>query len=458
MNRESLESLDKESLILLVLAQAEAIAALTRQVELLTARVEELEAKLGLPPKTPDNSSTPPSRGQKPSDEENKPPGKRKSHPGAHRSLHPHPTWWRNVPASACQHCGADVSGAVQMACEAYDHIEIPAITPNVTRVTLYGGVCPCCVRKFKAAPPPDMPTGSPFGTNLRALVIYLRFTQGIALERLTILLSDVLGLDISEGAIVNMLDAARDCFAAQMKAIRARLLSGTALQSDETGLRVGKKNWWLWVFHHQDSAVFVVKPSRGKKVVADFLGDWRPDFWVSDRYGGQLGWAARENQVCLAHLIRDAQYAIDAGDTIFAPDFRHLLGRACRLGRRREKLADSTLRAYQAKLEKRLDDLMARKPSHETGLKFQQVIRKVRRHLFVFMTNRDLPPTNNGSERSLRPSVTYRKITNGFRTPWGAELYANIRSVIETGRRRAIGALDAIRLTLAGKPLMKAA
>jgi hypothetical protein len=32
------------------------------------------------------------------------------------------------------------------------------------------------------------------------------------------------------------------------MKAIRARLLSGTALQSDETGLRVGKKNWWLWV------------------------------------------------------------------------------------------------------------------------------------------------------------------------------------------------------------------
>src|ERR1019366_10594028 len=155
MNRESLESLDKESLIRLVLAQAEAIATSTRQVELLTARVEELEAKLGLPPKTPGNSSTSPSRGQKPSGEENKPLGKRKSHPGPHRSLHPHPTAWRAVPATACQHCGADVSGAVQMACEAYDHIEIPAITPDVTRVTLYGGVCPCCVRRFKAAPPP---------------------------------------------------------------------------------------------------------------------------------------------------------------------------------------------------------------------------------------------------------------------------------------------------------------
>jgi transposase len=195
----------------------------------------------------PNNSSTLPSRGQKPSSEENKPPGKRKSHPGAYRSLHPHPTSWRNVLGTACHHCGADVSGAVQTAWEAYDHTESPAITLNVARVTLYGD-CWCCVRKFKATPPPDMPTGWPFGTNLCALFIYLRFTQGIALERLPILLSDVLGLDISEDAIVNMFEAARDCFAAQMKAIRARLLSGTALQSDETGLRVDKKNWWLWV------------------------------------------------------------------------------------------------------------------------------------------------------------------------------------------------------------------
>ena len=49
------------------------------------------------------------------------------------------------------------------------------------------------------------------------------------------------------------------------------------SLQSDETGLRVGKQNWWLWVFHHDDSALFVAAPSRAKKVVADFLGDSGP-------------------------------------------------------------------------------------------------------------------------------------------------------------------------------------
>src|SRR5829696_3534112 len=53
-----------------------------------------------------------------------------------------------------------------------------------------------------------------------------------------------------------------------------------------------------------------------------------------------------------------------------------------------------------------------------------------------------------------LRPCAVYRKITNGFRSQWGAVLYADIRSVVETARRRAIRAIDAIRLTLQGAPL----
>jgi hypothetical protein len=52
MTHEGLDSLDKETLIRLILTQAETIAALTRQCETLLARVAELEAKLGLPPKT----------------------------------------------------------------------------------------------------------------------------------------------------------------------------------------------------------------------------------------------------------------------------------------------------------------------------------------------------------------------------------------------------------------------
>ena len=323
MDRETLDSLDKETLIRLILSQAEAIERLTREVEALRADNATLRAKRNLPSKTPENSSTPPSQGHKAAGEESKTfeRKRRKPHAGAHRPLHLNPSAKRDVFAGSCQQCGAFFLDPPQFVCEAYDHIEIAPIVPHVTRVSLLGGACLCCARTFKA-PPPDMPKGSPFGPNLRALVIDLRFTQGIAFERLATLLSDLLGLDISEGALVNILDAAKDAFAKATAAIRARLLDGPILQSDETGLRVGKQNWRLWVFHHDDSALFVAAPSRAKKVGEDFLGDFRPDFWVSDRYGGQMGWASVNNQVCLAHLIRDVQYAIEPATTSSRPSF----------------------------------------------------------------------------------------------------------------------------------------
>ena len=228
-----------------------------------------------------------------------------------------------------------------------------PEIQPDVTRVSLFGGVCPCCAKRFKAEPPAGLEPGSPFGPNLRAFVVYLRSVQGIPLARLSHVLRDLFGLEISEGALVNILSASRKPFAAQTSLIKARLMAGTALASDETGMRVGKANWWLWVFHHRDSAVFVADKHRSKAVVEAFLGDWRPDYWISDRYGGQMGWAKREHQVCLAHLIRDIQYAIDAGDAVFAPGLKGLLKRACAIGRRRDALADSTLKIYEADLSR---------------------------------------------------------------------------------------------------------
>jgi transposase len=277
---------------------------------------------------------------------------------------------------------------------------------------------------------------GSPFGPNLRAFAIYLRFTQAISFERLARLMSDLLGLEISEGALVNMLKDSRSAFARQTSQIRARLLCGTAVQSGETRVRVGKRTWWTWVFHHGEDCCFVIRPSRGKDVVEEFLGDVRPDFWVSDRLAAQMGWAKIDQQVCLAHLIRDAQYAIEAGDAAFAPGLRKLLQRACSIGGRRDRLADATLRSYNYKLDAELDVLMRIATTHEAGEKLQQVIKGCRRYTFVFLANREIPPTNNGSERTLRPCVIFRKVTNCFRSEWAAELYADIRSVIETARR----------------------
>ena len=86
------------------------------------------------------------------------------------------------------------------------------------------------------------------------------------------------------------------------------------------------------------------------------------------------------------------------------------------------------------------------------------RMIKKYRQNLFVCVTNRAVPPTNNGSEQALRPCVIFRKITNCFRSQWGAKLYADVRSVFETARRRGTPILQAIHLTLDERPLPVAA
>ena len=213
-----------------------------------------------------------------------------------------------------------------------------------------------------------------------------------------------------------------------------------------------------MWVFHHEDSAVFVAKPTRAQSVIGDFLGDFTPQYWVSDRYAGQMGWAEKENQVCLAHLIRDVQYAIDCGDGVIGPDLRHLLGEACKIARAARRIVGRHAKELRRRLEARLDKIMARTPTHSAGVKLKEMIKRTRRHLFVFMTVRELPATNNGSEQAIRPAVIFRKVDYCFRSAWGAELYADIRSVIETGRRRAIDALRSNPSDPSGKPLAASA
>src|SRR5271169_4619952 len=223
------DTVDKDAMIAALLARIETLTAANAR---LVARIAELEAKLDQPPKAPNNSSVPPSKGQKAS-ESSKPKPKSKPHAGSHRALHPHPTRRHPVFACRCQGCGTDVRGVLQSACQTYDRIEIPKIEPDVTQVSLYGGVCPGCAKRFKAEPPEGLEPGSPFGPNLRAFVIYLRSVQNIPLARLSEVLRDLLGLEISEGALVNILRDSCKSFAKQTSLLKIRLLSGTALASD---------------------------------------------------------------------------------------------------------------------------------------------------------------------------------------------------------------------------------
>jgi len=111
------------------------------------------------------------------------------------------------------------------------------------------------------------------------------------------------------------------------------------------------KGNLVALVFHHADSAVFIAAKHRSKAVVMRSRRLAPGITGFSDRYGRQMGGQTAEHQVCLAHLIRTSQYAIDSGDAVFAP-------RPEGLAQARLRHRASTRRSYRrhAKDSTRLD------------------------------------------------------------------------------------------------------
>ena len=442
---------EKDALILALLGQLtaahERIAAQDARIAVLEARLDELTR----PPKTPDNSSKPPSQGQKQNRAEGDGRPPRKSRPGVGRTLHPHPDRVIDARLSACPKCEAVFPDASQTPQQVYERIELPPVRPDVTQVRLFGGRCACCGERVTAEAPPGLEQGSPFGQSIAAMVVYLHYAHAISMERLGMLMDELFSLSISEGAISNILARAREPLLDATAAIEAVVLASPVVCSDETSVRVQGKNWWEWVFVTTIAVLHVIKPSRGKAVVTALFGEIRPEVWVSDMLGSQRGHAGQW-QVCLAHLLRDAKYAIECGDTAFSAPFRWLLLRAIAIGRRRETLKDTTLMQYLYDLDRRLDRIIAIAPTGQAGLKLRKRILANRTHLFVFMTRREVPATNNVSERHLRPSVIFRKVTNGFRCEWGAETYAAFRSVVSTAKANRASVYDTIRFVLSAK------
>jgi transposase len=435
------------------------IRALWAQAQGLTARVAALEARLGEPSKTPDNSSLPPSKGQKPNQPEKaKRVGPRTGSLGRHgggRPLADEPDETVTAKPACCTHCQAALAEADQVLHGRYDKIDLPMVRPMVTRVERYAGHCTGCGGITLAAIPAGLEDGSPFSVNIVALAIYLRFTHAISYRRLSQLFLHLYALRISEGALDAMLQRAKPCFDNQVLAILARLRRSRIVGSDETSVRINGRTHWNWVFQNDQVVIHVVRNSRAASVVTEVMAGHRPSIWVSDLYGAQQGHADLW-QVCLAHQLRDCKYAIEAGDAIFAPRMKALLLRAVVLARRRKTLAESTRRSYQRRLDRALNTIMVLAPTNRDGRRLRKRYGKIRNSLFTFLEHPDVPPDNNGSERELRPTATYRKVTGGFRSNWGADLFAGFRSVVGTAARRGIDAYHAVLAVLDGQSVIQ--
>jgi len=406
------------------------------------------------PKKTSKNSSLPPAKGFKAEvKSEAQESGQKRAgslgRAGGGRPLSDNPDQIITANVTTCQDCGEEIAASYQQLMERYDKIDLPPIAPIVTRVERYGCRCPQCGRQLVAAVPIGMEPGSPFGSRIAALVTTMRYSHGISYGRMQSMLSEVFGVELSQGAIANLLLRVKGQLQSEMDGILEALRSAKLVGSDETSARVNGKNQWEWVFQNEHVCFHIIRASRGGDVIQEVMADHRPQVWVSDLFSAQKTHPAEAWQVCLAHQLRDCQYGIDAGDDIFAARMKKLLLRAFVLQRRWLDLAQSTRYQYRCRLYRDLKAVLALSPIQEDGIRLQTRYRNLQENLFLFLDDSTIPPTNNASEQALRWSVIFRKVTNGFRSDWGRDLFAAVRSIVNTGKRQGLSAFESILAAL---------
>jgi transposase len=451
MSDDELQAWSPEALVALIRRLEEQLAAAT-------ARIAELEAELarrGGPPKTPQNSSTPPSKGFK----RERPPGEgaKRGPPFGHRGTsrpRAAPDWIVLCQPRQCAGCGADLATAPQGRVGTSQVVDLPPVRPVVLEAWRYEATCPTCGATTAAAYPAGFEPTRVFGPHLEALWTYLHEQHHVGYARLAAIGRDLWRLGVSQGALANALARVATRLRPQAEAIREQVRASPVLGSDETSARVNGRTHWQWVFQTPTASYHVIVPRRNGAVVQDFLGDAEPETWVSDLWKPQLNARAARHQVCLAHQLRELQYVVDREQSAWAQDTQTLFRRAIHRAHQRDRgdLRGAAYTAAVRKIEADCDALLACPVAGAEASRLWVRFREHRDALFVFLYDAAVPPTNNASEQALRHSVVHRQVTGGFRSDWGADAHAIVTTVLDTARKRGDDLLTTLHAAL-GQP-----
>jgi transposase len=452
MTQNDLSKLSKEELIELTLQTYEQNEQLKAEIEALKLKLEKNKK----PPTNSSNSSQPPSQDQKmnrPKDKHKRRHGPPVGHVKYERKLVAEPDHIVEVKPQVCEHCQADLREANSQLVDVNQITELPEAKAEVIEVRQIEVECPCCGHKQTSEPPEGLEMERTFGSRLESTVVYYRQQQHMSYERTQKALSDLHGVKLCEGTIDKITRRAGKRASEQTQPIREKIQQSEVIHCDETGSRVDSQNWYQWVFSSAQAVLHVVRFDRSVDVIKEVMRSHEAEVWVSDVYSAQMKAPARKRQLCMAHQLRNLQALVDQYPTAFWPKaMQGLFRSAVHLHNERDKLPPGEFNRQIQRLEHLCERLLERSLERPDERRLLKRYRKYRDGLFVFLHREDVSPTNNISERYLRPTVIHRKIMGCFRSGWGAEAYAAMASVIHTAGLAGRSPFQAIQ-GLFGKP-----
>lgn len=424
---------------------AQLVAELRDQVAVLTERLGQNSSNSHKPP-----SSDGPGGTTKNADKRKRKASRKKSkrkrggqrgHKGHHRELLPESQVDKfvNLFPEQCQSCWHPLAQVPDARARRFQVTEVPPIVPHTTEYRCHSVQCQCGYTT--RADDAEVPR-SQFGPRLMSLIGLLTGVYHLSRRKTVTLLSDILGVRISLGAVSAIEARVSDAVAAPVVEAWDKVGPAKVKYTDGTSWLQAGVSLSLWTIATAMATVFKIVTDGSKKTLIPLYGQLK-GILVSDRAAALNFWAMERRQICWAHLIRKfvsfSERDGPAGD--IGRDLLNYAGLAFEYWHayKSGQLTRQTFRAWMTPVRAGVEALLERAVAAEiprlSGSCNNMLAHK--QALWTFVDCDEVEPTNNHAERELRAFVLWRKRSFGTQSERGNLFAERIMTVAHTARKQ---------------------
>ncbi len=425
------------------------VSTLTGQVAALMKQVAELTEKVG---RNSRNSHMPPSsdspqdrqqRGKKKSKSERKR-GGQPGHEGSHRELLPPDKVNKFVDLfpPECENCWAPLPRVPDPMAKRYQQTELPPVEPDTTEWRRHAVGCPRCGYRTRAAYDATKIPAWRFGPRLMAVMALLTGVYHLGRRRAVELLSDVMGVQVSLGALSAVEARVGDAVQPAVKEAWNQVGGSKVKHTDGTNWYQSGATMALWTIATVAATVFKIVTDSTKETLKPLYGALR-GILVSDRAKALNFWAMERRQICWAHLVRKfvSFSERDGPAALFGRQLLDYAGLVFEYWRdyKAGKLRRETFVAWMAPVREQVEAVLAQAVAADVA-RLSGSCADILEHkaaLWTFADHDGVDPTNNHAEREIRAFVLWRKRSFGSQSARGNLFAESLMTVAYTARKQ---------------------